>query len=91
MRSAETFPSDERETSRLPREVIRCVHGVFPRGVRGRLALATSATSPSAFSYCVGTPKGLGHSPEGIDFAAEYPARTFPCRRFAAALAGSDA
>ena len=31
MRSAETFPTDEREISRLPREVIRCVHGVSDR------------------------------------------------------------
>jgi hypothetical protein len=53
--------------------------------------VATLAVLPSAFSYCVGTPEGLGHAPEGISFAAEYPTRTFPCQRFAPALAGNDA
>jgi len=52
-----------------------------------RLALATHSVLPSAFSYCVGTPEGLVLSHEGIDFAAAYPTRTFPCQRFAVALA----
>lgn len=56
-----------------------------------RLALATHPVLPSAYSYCVGTPEDLGIAPEGMDFAAEYPARTFPCQRFAPALAGNDA
>jgi hypothetical protein len=39
---------------------------------------------PSAFSYSVGVQKD-------ISFAAEYPARTFPCQRFDAALADGSA
>ena len=56
-----------------------------------RLALATHPILPSAYTYCVGTPEGLGLSPEGMDFAAEYPARTFPCQRFTSVLTGSGA
>jgi hypothetical protein len=39
---------------------------------------------PSAFSYSVGIPE------EG-SYAAEYPARTFPCQRFDAILANGSA
>jgi len=39
---------------------------------------------PSAFSYSVGVP-------EEETYAAEYPARTFPCQRFDAALASGSA
>ena len=39
---------------------------------------------PSAFSYSVGVP-------EEFSYAAEYPARTFPCQRFDAAFASSSA
>jgi hypothetical protein len=39
---------------------------------------------PSAFSYSVGIP-------EELSYAAEYPARTFPCQRFDAALASGSA
>lgn len=46
---------------------------------------------PSANLHGVGTPKGLTLAREGMDFAAQYPARTFPCQRFAPALTGSDA
>jgi hypothetical protein len=56
-----------------------------------RLAMATHAVLPSADSYGVGTPKGLVLAHEGMSFAAQYPARTFPCQRFAPALAGNDA
>lgn len=56
-----------------------------------RLALATHPVLPSAFLHCVGTPKGLGLSPEGMDFAAPYLARTFPCQRFTPALTDNGA
>ena len=39
---------------------------------------------PSASSYDVGIP-------EYISFAAEYPARTFPCQRSGGVLAGAAA
>ena len=39
---------------------------------------------PSASPYGVGVP-------EDCAFAAEYPARTFPCQRFDAALASGSA
>jgi hypothetical protein len=53
--------------------------------------MATHSVWPSAVSYGVGTPEGLVLAHEGMSFAAQYPTRTFPCQRFAPALAGSDA
>jgi hypothetical protein len=41
-------------------------------------------TLADVFSYSVGVP-------EEDPYAAEYPARTFPCQRFDAALASSSA
>ena len=54
------------------------------RGVPVRLAISTHRMWPSASPYSVGTP-------EKIAFAAEYPARTYPCQRFATVLADSHA
>ena len=49
-----------------------------------RLAIPAHQMLPSASPYSVGVP-------EDTFFAAEYPARTFPCQRFAAALASDSA
>jgi hypothetical protein len=49
-----------------------------------RLAISALPILPSAFSYNVGVP-------EEFSFAAEYPARTFPCQRFDAALTSGSA
>jgi hypothetical protein len=46
---------------------------------------------PSAISYSVGTPKDPRLAPWGMYFAAQYPARPYPYRRFAIALADDDA
>jgi hypothetical protein len=46
--------------------------------------MSVQGMRPSAFSYSVGVP-------EEVSFAAEYPARTLPCQRFVAALAGGSA
>ena len=48
------------------------------------LAISVRQVVPSASSYGVGVP-------EGVSFAAEYPAHTFPCQRFVAALSSSSA
>jgi hypothetical protein len=48
------------------------------------LAIPAHRVQPSAFSYSVGVPKPSS-------YAAEYPARTFPCPRFDAALASGSA
>jgi hypothetical protein len=53
--------------------------------------MTTRSVLPSACYYSVGTPEGLVLSHEGVYYAAQYPARTFPCQRFAPALASSDA
>lgn len=53
--------------------------------------MASCPVLPSAILHDVGTPKDLSLTREGMDFAAQYPARTFPCQRFAPALADSDA
>ncbi len=49
-----------------------------------RLAISAHSMVPSASPYGVGVP-------EDDSFAAEYPARTFPCQRFDAALASDSA
>jgi hypothetical protein len=46
-----------------------------------RLALATHTMWPSACVHGVGTPE------LSTNFAAQYPARTFPCQRFTGDLA----
>ena len=46
--------------------------------------MATPVVWPSAYSYSVGTP-------EGTTFAAQYPARPFPYRRFGGTLASDVA
>jgi hypothetical protein len=48
------------------------------------LAFAVHSMVPSARPYSVGVPKE-------VCFAAEYPARTFPCQRFADALTSASA
>ena len=58
--------------------------GLGPRRADAHLAMAARAVWPSAFLYSVGA---LDLQP----FAAQYPARGFPCQRFAAALAGDNA
>jgi hypothetical protein len=46
--------------------------------------MAVRVVWPSAYLYSVG-------ALESEHFAAQYPARGFPCQRFAAALAGVSA
>jgi hypothetical protein len=46
---------------------------------------------PSVYSKNVGTKEYLLLAQQGIYFAAEYPACTFPCQRFDAVLADSSA
>ncbi len=53
--------------------------GLGPRRAGVRLAMTVRAVWPSAFLYSVGA---LELQP----FAAPYPARGFPCQRFAAIL-----
>jgi hypothetical protein len=59
--------------------------GLRPRGVLSRLALATRSVWPSACLHGVGTPEW------SKVFAAQYPARTFPCQRFTPALTDNGA
>ena len=42
---------------------------------------------PSAFAHSVGILEFLPLKRQGMDFAAQYPACTFPCQRFDAVLA----
>ena len=46
--------------------------------------MAIPPVLPSASPYSVGTP-------EQSSFAAEYPARPYPCQRFSAALTNGSA
>ncbi len=58
--------------------------GLGPRRADVHLAMAVRIVWPSAYLYSVG-------ALESEHFAAQYPARGFPCQRFAAALAGVSA
>ena len=55
-----------------------------PRGVRRQLAIALPAVLPSASVDSVGTPNSRISR-------LNSPACTYPCQRFAAALADADA
>jgi hypothetical protein len=63
--------------------VSRRAWGLRPRRASVHLAMTVPAVLPSALLHSVGAPV-IQH------FAAQYPARRFPCQRFDAALA-SDA
>ena len=47
--------------------------------------MATRPVWPSAYLHGVGTPEWI------MSFAAQYPARTFPCQRFAGAVTRANA
>jgi hypothetical protein len=53
--------------------------------------MALRPVSPSADLHGVGIPEYLPLARQGIYFAAQYPACTFPCQRFVAALASGSA
>jgi hypothetical protein len=53
--------------------------------------MALRPVLPSAFVHGVGIPKFLPLARQGMDFAAQYRACTFPCQRFVAALASGSA
>ena len=58
------------------------MHGVYDHARPARLlAKAQPSVLPSPLSHKVGTSK--------VSFAAQYPARLYPCQRFARSLAGS--
>jgi len=73
--------AEERGISRLPCKV-------FPRvrGVRRCLAMAAAPVWPSACLHSLGTPDNPRLAPRGMDYAAQYPARAYPCQRFAHTL-----
>ena len=53
--------------------------------------MAVHPVLPSAYLHSVGIPEYLPLSQQGIYFTAQYPACTFPCQRFDAALTSSSA
>ena len=65
--------------------------GLRPRRGQVRLAMAVHPMLPSAYFESVSTLKGLLLSQQGHDFAAQYPACTFLCQRFDAALSSGSA
>jgi hypothetical protein len=58
--------------------------GLGPRRADVHLAMTVRVVWPSAFLYSVS-------ALDFQNFAAQYPARSFPCQRFAAALTGVSA
>ena len=66
----------------LVRGVSVRARGLRPRGTRTHLAI--SMRHGGAFRY----PYGVG-VPDLASFAAQYPARTYPCQRFEVVLAGN--
>src|ERR1700687_4712100 len=65
--------------------------GLCPRRIPRRLARTTPRILPSALFHSVGIPKSPLLAQQGMDFAAQYPACTCPCQRFALAFASDDA
>jgi hypothetical protein len=64
------------------------MHGVSDRaGLLVPLAMAVHPVLPSACTYGVGIPKYLPLARQGMHFAAQYPACTSLCQRFAFVLA----
>jgi len=53
--------------------------------------MALRPVLPSAFLHGVGIPEYLPLARQGMYFTAQYPACTFPCQRFVAALASGSA
>ena len=53
--------------------------------------MALRPVLPSAFAHSVGVPEYLPLTRQGMDFAAQYPACTFPCQRFDAVLTDNSA
>jgi len=86
-RSSLDFPMRPKATAALANLGSPGSHARCLRTCSGSLTARDSGTprdigapdGPSAFSYSVGVP-------EEETYAAEYPARTFPCQRFDAAL-----
>ncbi len=70
--------------SRFPRKVLPCMLGVSDRAGFG------CTSRYRRIRCCLPLPFSVG-IPENSCFAAEYPARTFPCQRFVAALASGSA
>src|SRR5713101_545098 len=68
----------------LVRDVSVRARGLRLRGTRTHLAVSMRPVLPSAHPYGVGIPNLAS-------YAAEYPARTYPCQRFDVALAGNSA
>jgi hypothetical protein len=48
--------------------------------------MAAAPVLPSASLHGLGTPDDPQLAPRGMDFAAQYPARAYPCQRFAHTL-----
>ena len=73
-------------TSRLPCMSLGVrAQGLGPRGGGTALAITICSVLPSVPYDAVGPPKFI------FTFAAQYPARTSPCQRFAFALANNNA
>ena len=53
--------------------------------------MAVQPVLPSAYLHGIGIPEYLPLARQGMYFTAQYPACTFPCQRFVAALAGGSA
>ena len=63
------------------------VRGVSDRaGSDACLAKAAAPVWPSAYLHSLGTPDHPQLSPRGMYYAARYPARAYPCQRFAHTL-----
>jgi hypothetical protein len=62
-----------------------------PGRIPVHLAPAVYQVLPSAYVHDVGIPEYLPLAQQGMDFTAQYPACTFPCQLFDAALTSSSA
>ena len=65
--------------------------GLRPRRVRVCLAMSARPVLSSTKLESVGTLKCPWLTPRGANFEAQWPARMYPCRRFALVLTNDDA
>ena len=93
-RCANTLPSERSRRWDLPvpvQSMSMRAWGLRPRGAQTHLAIAMRPVLPSMWRHHLGTPEYPNARAPGGYFAAQYPAHTFPCQRFACVLTGAYA
>src|SRR5439155_21777626 len=92
MRSPAPSAGDRRGTSRFPCEVHPCMRGVFDRAGSWNASRSRRPRCGLPRLSTASAPRSTRCLRSGVrDFAAQYPACTYPCQRFALVLADERA